>query len=343
MRTQLLLTLLVALTLGACASGPAKSPQPDPEPQPKPEPEPEPEPSIEGGMPWLKDLAEAKKSAVTGKKRLFIEFTGHGCVPCMKLEKKVWPDGKLAARVVRDYVPVQLWDDADRAAIGQYDIKVIPTFVIAEADGEMLLKHVGPPFMTPADAIKWLDGIPGRLNELKLCEARARSRPDDFAVQLGLFQACSDLGLVARADAALQAAEALAGEDAARRLEIDIARLRVLHARQQLRPAAEAAESVATGLLASRDERLVALGLLVVEVRTFVGRYDKARELAREVNRLFPGNPHVIEYNLRAAFAAARSGDHATAKTELEAIVAAGPEDDVAVATAKEMLNHMFK
>ncbi len=339
MRAHLLLTLLVALTLGACASAPVNNSQPDPQPQPQPEPEP----SIEGGMPWLKDLAEAKKSAATGKKRLFIEFTGEGCVPCMKLEKKVWPDGKLAARVVRDYVPVQLWDDADRAAIGQYDIKVIPTFVIAEADGEMLLKHVGPPFMSPSDAIKWIDGIPDRLNELKLCEARARARPDDFAIQLGLFQACSDLGLVARADAALQAAETLAGDDAARLLEMDIARLRVLHARQQLRPAAEAAERVATGLLASRDERLVPLGLLVVEVRTFVGRYDKARELAREVNRLFPGNSHVIEYNLRAAFAAARSGDNTTAKAELEAIVAAGPEEDVGVATAKEMLAHMFK
>jgi len=52
-------------------------------------------------------IAYAKKM----HKPVLIDFTGHACVNCRKMEANVWPDGQVYRRISRDYVLIQLYVD----------------------------------------------------------------------------------------------------------------------------------------------------------------------------------------------------------------------------------------
>jgi thiol:disulfide interchange protein DsbD len=52
-------------------------------------------------------LAYAKKV----NKPIFIDFTGHACVNCRKMEAAVWPDKEVLSRLLNDFVVIQLYVD----------------------------------------------------------------------------------------------------------------------------------------------------------------------------------------------------------------------------------------
>jgi len=52
-------------------------------------------------------LAYAKKM----NKPVFIDFTGHACVNCRKMEASVWPDKDVLSRLSNDYIIIQLYVD----------------------------------------------------------------------------------------------------------------------------------------------------------------------------------------------------------------------------------------
>jgi len=52
-------------------------------------------------------LAAAKAQG----KPLLIDFTGHGCVNCRKMEENVWSDPQVLARLKNDFVMVALYID----------------------------------------------------------------------------------------------------------------------------------------------------------------------------------------------------------------------------------------
>jgi thiol:disulfide interchange protein len=74
-------------------------------------------------------LAYAKKM----NKPVFIDFTGHACVNCRKMEASVWPDKEVLSRLSNDYVVIQLYVDdktalaADEQAVSKYSGKKIET------------------------------------------------------------------------------------------------------------------------------------------------------------------------------------------------------------------------
>jgi thioredoxin-related protein len=59
-------------------------------------------------------LAYAKKV----HKPVMIDFTGHACVNCRKMEANVWPDQQVSQRINQEYVLIQLYvdDKTDLAA-----------------------------------------------------------------------------------------------------------------------------------------------------------------------------------------------------------------------------------
>ncbi|MCC6574031.1 MAG: hypothetical protein IT462_09580 [Planctomycetes bacterium] len=255
----------------------------------------------------------------------------------------MWPDSKLAARIEGEYVPIKLMDETAMDIAKAYDVQVVPTFVIAKTDGELLLKQVGPPFSKPTEAVIWFDAIAPRLKTADEAEAAAKARPGEFAAQLALFRACNDLGRTARAEEAMLAAEKLAGDSEDNKLEIDVARLTVLASKQKMGEAAPVADRVAAALLKKKDKRLVELGLLICDVYSFIDRKDEPRTFIKQVNELFPDNPNRIQYNVRAAFALMQGGDKQGALKEFEAIIAAGPADDIWVNYATEARDHVKK
>jgi thiol:disulfide interchange protein len=63
------------------------------------------------GLPGFFDYREAVAYAREVNKPLFIDFTGHGCVNCRKMEETVWSDPAVRQRLLDDYVIVSLYVD----------------------------------------------------------------------------------------------------------------------------------------------------------------------------------------------------------------------------------------
>jgi thiol:disulfide interchange protein len=62
---------------------------------------------IEGYFDYEEALAAAKREG----KPLLIDFTGHGCVNCRKMEENVWSNPQVLARLKNDFVMVALYID----------------------------------------------------------------------------------------------------------------------------------------------------------------------------------------------------------------------------------------
>jgi thiol-disulfide isomerase/thioredoxin len=63
------------------------------------------------GINGFYDYNEALAYANEVNKPLFIDFTGHGCVNCRKMEEYVWADNGVLSRLKNDYVVVALYVD----------------------------------------------------------------------------------------------------------------------------------------------------------------------------------------------------------------------------------------
>lgn len=72
------------------------------------------------GLKGYFDYNQAIKCAKDLKKPLFIDFTGHGCVNCRKMEEKVWADKAVLERLEKDFVVVALYVD-DKTEVPESD------------------------------------------------------------------------------------------------------------------------------------------------------------------------------------------------------------------------------
>jgi thiol:disulfide interchange protein DsbD len=81
------------------------------------------------GLQGFFDFEEAKAYALKVNKPLFIDFTGHGCVNCRKMEENVWSDPQVLKRLQEQYVVVALYcDDKTELPADQW--------VISKVDGQ---------------------------------------------------------------------------------------------------------------------------------------------------------------------------------------------------------------
>jgi thiol:disulfide interchange protein DsbD len=85
---------------------------------------------LKGYFEYKEALAAAKKAG----KPLFIDFTGHGCVNCRKMEANVWADAQVLRALKEDFVVVALYADERKEAA--------PDDWIQNAEGETL-KTIG--------------------------------------------------------------------------------------------------------------------------------------------------------------------------------------------------------
>lgn len=71
---------------------------------------------IQGYYDYEQGLAAAKKL----KRPVFIDFSGHGCVNCRKMEEQVWNEPQVLKRLINDYIVIQLYTD-DRTSLDEVD------------------------------------------------------------------------------------------------------------------------------------------------------------------------------------------------------------------------------
>jgi thiol:disulfide interchange protein DsbD len=68
-------------------------------------------PGCPQGLDCYHDFDEAIAVAKLENKPIFVDFTGHGCVNCRKMEETVWPLPGIIERLRNDYVVVSLYVD----------------------------------------------------------------------------------------------------------------------------------------------------------------------------------------------------------------------------------------
>lgn len=66
---------------------------------------------IPHGIQGYFDYDQAMRAAKKANKPLLIDFTGHGCVNCRKMEENVWVDPQVLKRLKEDFVMVALYID----------------------------------------------------------------------------------------------------------------------------------------------------------------------------------------------------------------------------------------
>lgn len=67
--------------------------------------------SFPHGIQGYFDLKQAVACAKKQNKPIFIDFTGHGCVNCRKMEERVWVEPEVLGRLKSDFVVVALYID----------------------------------------------------------------------------------------------------------------------------------------------------------------------------------------------------------------------------------------
>ena len=134
------------------------------------------------GLDAFFDYDEGLVYAKKMNKPVFIDFTGHACVNCRKMEASVWPDKEVLSRLSNDYVVIQLYvdDKTDLAAaeqtVSKYSGKKIetignkwsdlqasrfnansqPFYVLLDTKGNLLVQPQGADY-DPASFTKYLD------------------------------------------------------------------------------------------------------------------------------------------------------------------------------------------
>jgi len=134
------------------------------------------------GLDAFFDYEEGMAYAQKVNKPVFIDFTGHACVNCRKMESAVWPDKEVLSRLSNDFVVIQLYiddkTDLDAAEQTRYkysgkNIQTIgnkwsdlqasrfnansqPFYVLLDVKGNLLLQPKGADYDTKSFA-KYLD------------------------------------------------------------------------------------------------------------------------------------------------------------------------------------------
>lgn len=76
-------------------------------------------------LPAFFDYDEGLQEAKRVNKPILIDFTGHACVNCRKMESNVWPDKDILRMLNEDYVLIQLYVD-DKSELASHDKVTTP-------------------------------------------------------------------------------------------------------------------------------------------------------------------------------------------------------------------------
>lgn len=109
------------------------------------------------GLPAFFDYSEGLAYAKKVHKPVLIDFTGHACVNCRKMETTVWPDPQVLPTIRENYVLVQLYVDDKTIVSGDTTIGDVnsalqaarfnsnsqPDYVLLDDDGNTLVTPQG--------------------------------------------------------------------------------------------------------------------------------------------------------------------------------------------------------
>lgn len=95
-------------------------------------------------IPWITDLAEARKLAEQQQRLVLLHFWGDGCQPCQQLESTVFNQPELIRVLSTNFVPVKIHVQQQPNIASYYKIEKIPTDIIVMPNGVQVFRTTSP-------------------------------------------------------------------------------------------------------------------------------------------------------------------------------------------------------
>ncbi|MCL4731557.1 MAG: hypothetical protein KJ044_14115 [Planctomycetes bacterium] len=232
----------------------------------------------------------------------------------------------------------------------KYNIRAFPTFVITDAEGVEQARKVGSPFSTPAEAIAWFPKLEDALTNVAAYEAAHKEKPEDVDAGLKLAGAYHTLDKSKEALDLYETFAAKLAKDDKRYVDVQLARANLLlgtmnkdNQNAVLEKIAGIHATVLPDMVKAKDERAISPSILNARIKGVQKKPADGRTELKALAEAFPKSDRLTEIKFWAAQLAAEAGDKEAAKSELQAIVDAGPADNTWVKSAKSALDRLNK
>lgn len=242
--------------------------------------------------------------------------------------------------------------DKDGETAKKYGVQAMPTLIVADKDEKVLVKQVGAPFSTVAEATKWFDGIVWALGAIEGLEKAYADKPEDVEAALKLVDACGKLG---RGEKVVEICEKFIGklgktDKKLADFQFILGSHRLDNARSldDIKGAAELLEQALPSLLAAKDRRAIETALGCVRCNGYVDQAGKSPVQLCKTIAVFPDDAETAK--LAAALcdclkepASMKEEDRVAAQKELEALLKSAPKESEGALYAKALLKTLAR
>jgi thioredoxin-related protein len=105
---------------------------------------------------WRADWDAAREEAKQTGRALLLELYLEGCPHCRRLDLETHTDGKVAAALNEQFIPVRLEGRGHMDVVKQLNVTGAPTTLIFSAEGKELHRFAG--FLPPPEYLREIHG-----------------------------------------------------------------------------------------------------------------------------------------------------------------------------------------
>jgi|GEM_PF-6567566 len=164
---------------------------------PKPDEKAEAEAEV-SGIDFQKNYEQTKAKAQAEEKRIMLVFGSRYCQPCQHHAESIWSNADVGESVNSRLVALKVDVDVRNEELEKFKVTVIPTVVLAEANGTMIGRFEGVVFFSTEEATTWFDKKLKAADEIKDLED---AWFDDGPAQVGIDLAAVQMELAQPANA----------------------------------------------------------------------------------------------------------------------------------------------
>lgn len=135
---------------------------------------------------WISDFKMAQNLAKNSNKLILVDFWATWCGPCKQMDAEVWSTAE-AAEFKKNFIPVKIDIDAERALAMQYGVRSIPMLILMDYKGENIYSYTG--YRGKTDLMNFISGIPSNSADLFKHLEKIQNKNDEN------YQTSKELGI----------------------------------------------------------------------------------------------------------------------------------------------------